>query len=86
MCRWRDMPNVFDAADEGGRAASASSLFGTYAMNSLRMEKSYRGWGSELTNEIDMFEGLDGALHPPRQAGLHRQGGDPAFEAAGRRA
>ena len=31
-------------------------LFGTYAMNSLRMEKAYRGWGSELTNEIDMFE------------------------------
>jgi dimethylglycine dehydrogenase len=32
-------------------------LFGTYAMNSLRMEKAYRGWGSELTSEIDMFEG-----------------------------
>ena len=31
-------------------------LFGSYAMNSLRMEKAYRGWGSELTNEIDMFE------------------------------
>ena len=31
-------------------------LFGTYAMNSLRMEKAYRGWGSELTAEIDMFE------------------------------
>jgi dimethylglycine dehydrogenase len=26
-------------------------------MNSLRMEKAYRGWGAELTNEIDMFEG-----------------------------
>ena len=25
-------------------------------MNSLRMEKAYRGWGSELTTEIDMFE------------------------------
>jgi dimethylglycine dehydrogenase len=25
-------------------------------MNSLRMEKSYRGWGSELTNEVDMLE------------------------------
>jgi dimethylglycine dehydrogenase len=25
-------------------------------MNSLRMEKSYRAWGSELTTEIDMFE------------------------------
>jgi dimethylglycine dehydrogenase len=31
-------------------------LFGTYAMNSLRMEKAYRGWGSELTTEIDMIE------------------------------
>ena len=25
-------------------------------MNSLRMEKAYRGWGSELTTEIDMIE------------------------------
>jgi dimethylglycine dehydrogenase len=31
-------------------------LFGSYAMNSLRMEKAYRGFGSELTNEVDMFE------------------------------
>jgi dimethylglycine dehydrogenase len=31
-------------------------LFGTYAMNSLRMEKAYRGWGSELTQEITMIE------------------------------
>ena len=26
-------------------------------MNSLRMEKAYRGWGSELTQEITMIEG-----------------------------
>jgi dimethylglycine dehydrogenase len=32
------------------------TLFGTYAMNSLRLEKGYRGWGSELTAEVDMFE------------------------------
>jgi dimethylglycine dehydrogenase len=31
-------------------------LFGTYAMNSLRMEKAYRAWGSELTSEVDMLE------------------------------
>jgi len=30
--------------------------FGTYAMNSLRMEKAYRGYGSELTTEITMIE------------------------------
>jgi dimethylglycine dehydrogenase len=31
-------------------------LFGSYAMNSLRMEKAYRAWGGELTNEITMIE------------------------------
>ena len=33
------------------------TLFGSYAMNSLRMEKAYRGMGSELTNEITLIEG-----------------------------
>ena len=33
------------------------TLFGAYAMNSLRMEKAYRGMGSELTNEITLIEG-----------------------------
>jgi len=30
--------------------------FGSYAMNSLRMEKAYRGYGAELTTEITMIE------------------------------
>jgi len=30
--------------------------FGAYAMNSLRMEKGYRGWGGELTNEVTPIE------------------------------
>lgn len=50
-----DMPKVFDALTKAGKPYGLK-LFGTYAMNSLRMEKSYRGWGSELTTEIDMFE------------------------------
>jgi dimethylglycine dehydrogenase len=34
--------------------------FGTYAVNSLRMEKAYKGWGSELTGEISLVEaGMD---------------------------
>lgn len=30
--------------------------FGLYALNSLRMEKAYRGFGSELTNEVSLVE------------------------------
>ena len=30
--------------------------FGTYAMNTLRIEKAYAGWGVELTNEITLIE------------------------------
>jgi dimethylglycine dehydrogenase len=34
--------------------------FGSHAMNSMRMEKAYRGWGTELTPEISVVEaGLD---------------------------
>ncbi|CAN5529099.1 FAD-dependent oxidoreductase [soil metagenome] len=50
------MPKVYDALMKAG-APHGITLFGTYAMNALRMEKAYRGWGSELTTEIDMFEG-----------------------------
>ncbi|RPH66684.1 MAG: FAD-dependent oxidoreductase, partial [Hyphomicrobiales bacterium] len=49
------MPTVYDALMAAGKPFGIR-LFGTYAMNSLRMEKSYRGWGSELTTEIDMIE------------------------------
>ncbi len=49
------MPQVFDALRQAG-VAHGMVLFGTYAMNSLRLEKSYRGWGAELTTEVDMFE------------------------------
>jgi dimethylglycine dehydrogenase len=31
-------------------------LFGMYALNSLRMEKAYRGFGSELSSEITLIE------------------------------
>ncbi len=54
-CPMSQMPVVFDALMTAGKPHGIT-LFGTYAMNSLRMEKAYRGWGSELTAEIDMFE------------------------------
>ena len=49
------MPAVFEALMAAGKP-DGIRLFGTYAMNSLRMEKAYRSWGGELTNEVDMFE------------------------------
>jgi dimethylglycine dehydrogenase len=54
-CPMAEMPRVLHVLLAAGRSHGIS-LFGTYAMNSLRMEKAYRGWGSELTAEIDMFE------------------------------
>ena len=54
-CPMAQMPQVFDALMAAGKPHGIA-LFGTYAMNSLRMEKAYRGWGSELTTEIDMYE------------------------------
>jgi len=49
------MPVVYDALMVAGRPHRIHP-FGTYAMNSLRMEKAYRGWGSELTNEVTLIE------------------------------
>jgi len=49
------MPTVYRALMSAGKAHGIR-LFGTYAMNSLRMEKAYRGWGSELTAEVTLVE------------------------------
>lgn len=49
------MRQVYLALMEVG-AASGIADFGLYALNSLRMEKAYRGFGSELTNEITLVE------------------------------
>lgn len=49
-----DMPTVFEALMQAGELHGIA-LFGTYAMNSLRMEKAYRAWGEELTNEVTLI-------------------------------
>jgi dimethylglycine dehydrogenase len=50
---------LYDAVWAAGEALGIAD-FGLYAMNSLRMEKAYPGWGAELTNEITPVEaGLD---------------------------
>jgi dimethylglycine dehydrogenase len=51
--------NLYDAVWAAGQRFGIAD-FGLYAMNSLRMEKAYAGWGAELTNEVTPVEaGLD---------------------------
>ena len=46
---------LYDALKEAG-AEFGIRDFGLYAVNSLRLEKGYRGWGAELTNEITLVD------------------------------
>jgi len=50
-----DMQSLYDALWAAGQEFGLSN-FGLYAVNSLRMEKAYRGWGAELTNEVTMLD------------------------------
>ena len=50
-----EMAALYDAVMAAGEEFGIAN-FGLYAMNSMRMEKAYRGWGSELTNELTMVE------------------------------
>ncbi|MBT4891062.1 MAG: GcvT family protein, partial [Rhodospirillales bacterium] len=50
-----DIAKIYDTLWAAGEAHGIGD-FGAYAFNSLRMEKAYKGWGSELTTEITMIE------------------------------
>ena len=49
------MVTLHDALLEAG-AEYGIRDFGLYAVNSLRLEKAYRGWGAELTNEVTLID------------------------------
>ncbi|HSN25119.1 MAG TPA: glycine cleavage T C-terminal barrel domain-containing protein [Kofleriaceae bacterium] len=49
------MTTIYDALwDEGQRLGIAN--YGLYAVNGMRMEKAYKAWSTELTNELNMLE------------------------------
>jgi len=54
-CPMERLGDLYDALMQAGQAHGIRR-FGTYAMNSLRLEKAYKGWGSELTTEISLVE------------------------------
>ena len=49
------MSEVYDLLFKEGQSENIKD-FGSRALNSMRMEKGYRGWGSELTPEISVVE------------------------------
>ncbi|MEZ5775265.1 MAG: FAD-dependent oxidoreductase [Hyphomicrobiaceae bacterium] len=78
------LPALYDRVRAAGEPHGIAD-FGLYAMNSLRMEKAYRGWGAELTNEITLVEAdMDRFVAPDkgsfrgRDATLKRQGAELA--------
>lgn len=54
-CPMNHLPRLYDAVWSAGQAHGIAN-FGAYAVNSLRMEKAYKAWGAELTNEITLVE------------------------------
>ena len=54
-CPMARLADLYGAVWEAGEASGIAD-FGVYALDSMRLEKAYRGWGGELTNEITMIE------------------------------
>ena len=54
-----DLAALYDAVWAAGQNYGIAN-YGLYAVNTMRMEKGYKAWGSELTNELTMIEaGMD---------------------------
>ncbi len=49
------LETLYDAVWAAGEEFGIADV-GAYAVNSLRMEKAYRGWGTDMTNEMTMVE------------------------------
>ena len=49
------LPALYDAVWEAGRKFGIAN-YGLYAVNTMRIEKGYKAWSTELTNELNMLE------------------------------
>jgi dimethylglycine dehydrogenase len=49
------LPVLYDAVWEAGLEFGIAN-YGLYAVNSMRVEKGYKAWSTELTNELNMLE------------------------------
>ena len=49
------LPALYDALSEAGHQFGMVN-YGLYAVNTMRIEKGYKAWSTELTNELNMLE------------------------------
>lgn len=49
------LSGLYEALWDRGRALGIAN-YGLYAVNSMRIEKGYKAWSSELTNELNLIE------------------------------
>ncbi|MBT8079567.1 MAG: aminomethyltransferase, partial [Gammaproteobacteria bacterium] len=77
---------LYDALMTAGEEFGIGN-FGLYAVNSLRIEKAYRGWGAELTNEVTMLDAdmarfikLDKPAFIGKDATLRQQNGERTLQ------
>ena len=54
-CSMDDLPKLYDILWSKGKKFQIADI-GLYALNSLRLEKGYKGWATELTNEVTLIE------------------------------
>ncbi|MEO1194167.1 MAG: FAD-dependent oxidoreductase [Pseudomonadota bacterium] len=55
-----DLPRLYDAIWQAGQALGLCD-FGSYALNAMRIEKGYHGWGADFGSEYTLFDaGLSG--------------------------
>ena len=78
--------HVFDVLEAAGRPLGMK-LAGIRAMNWLRLEKSYRGWGTELSKEVTAWEsGLDRFIRLDKNSDFVGRAALTAQQASGKRA
>lgn len=55
-CSFKDASKIYLALKEAGEEFGGLGDFGAYAMNSMRLEKGFRGWGAEMNCDTNPLE------------------------------
>ena len=77
-----DLARLYTAIWAAGQAHGIAD-FGVQAVNSLRLEKGYRGYGSELTNEITLIEADCTRFYNPDKGAFRGREATEAVRVAG---
>ncbi len=82
-CPMAHLTELYQAIRTAGEAHGIAD-FGVYAVDSLRLEKAYKGWGAELTNEVTPVEaGIERFFAEDKSDFIGKQGTLAARESGG---